>query len=359
MAPYAVLQTQAQYNGTSGTKDSAPAGGHRVTVKPTVKHISTSQEKRPVDCGKPVSVKGELLQPKAKKRRKSQCSKAKNTTQSRLTAQSVTPALQNVSLPKKVTTFPTVDDGNNMQRSESIYFYPQTTTQPSTIPGKNSIWSQMIPTEKFRIISSAQTTAASTTHSFLNHAAPPGPRPSNQLREPQHQQQGCRPRGFPRGDTFLPSHPEEEACLEPESSTGAADTEKGSQHLNGTIQIPVAQTSSLDKATMSLKEVVAKAMNKVTPTAPLNDSTVRTTKSPAITSPNQTRVTISTLIEITSSLKQKSHKRPPTHKTESSPRRGTVKTAPQKEKNSASTASKMSSQSGMSVINIGEFNSVN
>lgn len=388
MAPYAILQTQAQYNATSWTKEPAPAAAHQVTVKPSVKHHSMSREKRPVDCGKPEPVKGELVQPKAKKRRKSQCLKAKNTSQGQLTAQSVTPALQNVSFPTKVTTFSTVEDVNNTERSESFYFNPKTTTQPSTVPGKNATWSQMIPTEKSRIFSSAQTTGASTTHSFLNQATPSGPQPLNQPREPQHQQKGCGPRGFPRGDTFLPSHLEEEDCLEPESSP-AADTGKDSQHLKGTIQIPAAQMSSLDKATMSLNEVVALAKNKVTATAPSNDSRAKTTKSPqerpkslllvptasavvastyreittvsqspAITSPNQTTVTISTLSKIISSSKQRTRKRPSTHKPENSPKGVTVKTAHQKEKNSASTASKMSSQSGMSVIKICEFDSV-
>lgn len=334
----------------------------------------------PRDCGRGESVSGDTLRPKSKKGRKSQCQKAKKVIPSQSNTKSVTPPLRKISFRTKVTTFPTVGDVANTQKNISFFFKPQTTSQPSAIPGKNITWPQMTPPEKLINLSSAQTPTVSTTHSFLNQTTPPSLQSSNR---PTQKQQRCGQRSLPRGDSFFPSHPGGEACLEAELPP-AEDTVKESEHHRDLIQIPVPQTSMSDKATTSLNEVVAQAKNTAS-VLTSNDSSVRTTKSPqgrptssmqkstpstvvasreistatrspAITSPNQTTATIPTPSETTASSKQKTQ--PITQKPDDSSRQIAVRILPPKKSNSASAAAKKLNPSGTSIIKICMFHSV-
>ncbi|XP_041924971.1 uncharacterized protein LOC121689323 isoform X2 [Alosa sapidissima] len=373
MAPYAVLQTQDLYNATyliSRTKDPVLSVGHHVTVEPSVKTPITSRVKpvTPRDSGKLKPVKGNKFHQKAKKGRKSQSRKAKKVAPSQSATQSVTPLLRKTSFPSKMTTFPTVGDVNNTQKNVSFFFNPQTTSQPSEIPGKNTTRSQMTPAEKLMNLSSTQTPAASPP-SFLNQTVPPSPQPFNQPTQLQHQQRRCEPRGIPRGDTFFPTHSGEEACLEPESPLEAGDAGKESGHHKGMIQIPVAQTSRSDKVTTPLTEASAQARNTSTAVTS-NDPTANVTKSPQekavqtstlatveasrgiITttqsttniSPNQTRAAVSTRSEMTESSQQKTPRT--TQRAKNSPRKISVKTLPRTKSNSDSASSKIPNQSG-------------
>ncbi|XP_062372486.1 group 3 secretory phospholipase A2-like [Sardina pilchardus] len=370
MAPYAVFQTQALYNATYLTSRTKDPASHHVTFKPSVKAPISSRVK-PVslpNSGKRKPVKGNTFHQKGKKTRKSQSRKAKKVTPSQSTTQSVTPLLRKTSLPSTVQTFPTVGDVNNTEKNASFIFNPQATLQPSEIPGKNTTMSQMAPAEKLRNPSSTRAPAASTTR-FLNQTAPPSPQPSNQPTQLQHQQRPCEPRGSPRGDTFLPSHPGGEACVEPESPLAAGDAGEESGHHKGMIQIPVAQTSRSVKVTTPLTEAFAQARNTST-TVTSNDPTVKVTKSPqekaaqtftlstmeasrvpitttqrsAIISPNQTRAAISRWREMTESSQQKSPGT--TQRAKNRPRETSVKTLPRTKSNSVSAASKKPNQSG-------------